>query len=39
MICTGEFRRAPSGAQSGNGYGTSLSEETERCTRCGGSGW
>jgi hypothetical protein len=22
----------------GNGYGSSLSEETERCTRCGGSG-
>jgi len=21
-----------------NGYGSSLSEETDRCTRCGGSG-
>jgi RecJ-like exonuclease len=21
-----------------NGYGSSLSEETERCTRCGGTG-
>jgi len=35
------YSRVPQGAEwcpECNGYGPSLMEETERCTRCGGSG-
>jgi len=35
------YSRVPQGAEwcpECNGYGSSLMEETERCSRCGGSG-